>query len=120
MRTILASRIKRERRRCRLTQDDLASMLRPYFPSRNYPSRATVANWEIDRAEVPAEVLPWLARLFNVTTDYLLGLPAQTADNDRPTEDHLPAAKAAIDRLAAANRLPVGGARGRRASRKGR
>ena len=110
MTTILAASIKRERKRLGMTQDAVAQALRPHFSGGVYPSRATVANWEIDRADVPAEVLPWLARLFKVTTDSLLGLPAKAARNVLPTVSDLGAAEPAGDGHAAAVDFAVGAA----------
>lgn len=37
-------------------------------------SEKTVSNWKCGRTDIPSEKLLAMARLWNVTTDYLLGL----------------------------------------------
>lgn len=37
-------------------------------------SRKTVANWQAGRTEIPASAIITMARMWNVTSDYLLGI----------------------------------------------
>lgn len=59
------TRLKSLRESKKLTQVELASMI--------HVIRATLANWEIDRATPDADTLQRLADVFGVSTDYLLG-----------------------------------------------
>ncbi|KEO80970.1 helix-turn-helix domain-containing protein [Tumebacillus flagellatus] len=49
-------------------------------------AKSTYAGYEYDRRDVPNELLPRVAQLYNVTTDYLLGLsnhPQQTQEENK-------------------------------------
>ncbi len=78
MRLSLGKRIKILRTDLKLTQAELAAAIGS--------TRATIANWELDRAEPDAEMLSRLSVFFRVSTDYLVGrtnnpnepLPAQS------------------------------------------
>lgn len=61
----LGTRLKSLREGKELTQVELASMI--------HVNRATLANWEIDRATPDADTLQQLADVFGVSVDYLLG-----------------------------------------------
>ncbi|WP_036372618.1 helix-turn-helix domain-containing protein [Neomoorella thermoacetica] len=61
----LGDKIKQLRKKKDLTQDELASIL--------HVNRATLANWEINRAVPDPATLQRLADFFNVSVDYLLG-----------------------------------------------
>ena len=43
-------------------------------------SEKTVSNWRCGKTEIPATKLLTMAKLFNVTTDYLLGEKPATTD----------------------------------------
>ena len=57
--------IRELRKGKKLTQDDLAPLLNV--------TRATLANWEVNRADPNLEDLNKIADFFNVSVDYLLG-----------------------------------------------
>ena len=59
-------RIKDLRTEHKMTQKQLAELL--------HVRNTTISAWEANIAEPPYETLAELARLFQVTTDYLLGL----------------------------------------------
>ncbi|PRR71961.1 helix-turn-helix domain-containing protein [Neomoorella humiferrea] len=61
----LGDKIKQLRKKKDLTQDELASII--------HVNRATLANWEINRAVPDPTTLQLLADFFNVSVDYLLG-----------------------------------------------
>jgi len=61
----LGDRIRKLRKKKSLTQDELASLMNV--------NRATLANWEINRAVPDLFTLQRFADFFNVSTDYLLG-----------------------------------------------
>lgn len=63
---MLGSRISELRAARNWTQVDLAKRLSV--------AKQTVSNWENDNIQPSIEMLVRLAKLFNVTTDYLLGL----------------------------------------------
>ena len=63
---MLGSRITELRSACGWTQVDLAKRLGV--------AKQTVSNWENEKIQPSIEMLVRLAKLFNVTTDYLLGL----------------------------------------------
>lgn len=62
----LGSRIKSERRKLNLSQQELGERL-------GYFKKDTISLWENGKRAVPLEVLVKLAKEFNVSTDYLLG-----------------------------------------------
>ncbi|MCK8824880.1 helix-turn-helix domain-containing protein [Fuchsiella alkaliacetigena] len=62
----LAKRIKKLRKEFDLTQEKLAKKVGV--------SRATIAGYETKGKEPPYDTLTKLAEIFNVSTDYLLGL----------------------------------------------
>ncbi|PYE42117.1 helix-turn-helix protein [Paenibacillus barcinonensis] len=66
MSSITGQRIKIERSRSSLSQDDLAEKL-------GY-KRTNIANYEAGRVTPPSDALAKMARIFNVSSDYLLGL----------------------------------------------
>jgi transcriptional regulator with XRE-family HTH domain len=78
----LGSRIRHLRKERDMTQDQLAAII--------HVNRATLANWEIDRATPDLATLQRLADFFNTTTDYLLGRtsdPAPPVLNDITPEE---------------------------------
>ena len=68
---MLGNRIKELRRKNHLTQAQLAEKLNV--------ARSAVALWEIDNTDPNLTNIISLARVFNVTTDYLLGLVDTTS-----------------------------------------
>lgn len=70
----LGDRIRKLRKSKNLTQEELAAHI--------HINRATLANWEINRAAPDIETLQLLAEFFKVSTDYLLCL----TDNPHPVD----------------------------------
>lgn len=68
---MLGNKIKELRRKNHLTQAQLAEKLNV--------ARSAVALWEIDNTDPNLTNIISLARVFNVTTDYLLGLVDTTS-----------------------------------------
>lgn len=60
----LGTQIKELRKKSDITQEDLAKLL-------GCP-RGTVSNWEIDRSEPDSAMLGRIAKVFNVSLDYLM------------------------------------------------
>lgn len=71
--TNLSNRLKALRSEEKLSQKALAEKI--------YVSQQTVAKWELNTATPNPETIVKLARLFNCTTDYLLGI------SDKKTPD---------------------------------
>lgn len=65
--------IKRLRNRDGYTQKELAVAL--------HVKPTTISGWEIGRNEPSVDMIQRMAKLFNVTTDYLLGV-SSSANND--------------------------------------
>ena len=63
---MLGARIKELRKEFGLSQVDLASRLEV--------TKQTISNWENGNIQPSVDMLVGLANVFNVTTDYLLGL----------------------------------------------
>lgn len=68
-------RLKQLREERNLTQADLAKTI--------HVPRATLANWEINRADPGIKMAQYLADYFKVSVDYLLG----RSDNPGPTDE---------------------------------
>lgn len=77
--TNLSNRLKELRAQENLSQRALAEKI--------YVSQQTVAKWELNTATPNPETIVKLARLFNCTTDYLLGISdKKTPDNNYAVE----------------------------------
>ena len=63
---MLGARIKELRKAFGLSQVDLASRMEV--------TKQTISNWENENIQPSVDMLVGLANVFNVTTDYLLGL----------------------------------------------
>ena len=63
---MLGARIKELRKEFGLSQVDLASRMEV--------TKQTISNWENENIQPSIDMLVALANVFNVTTDYLLGL----------------------------------------------
>ena len=63
---ILGTRISQLRKENGWTQKQLADMLKV--------DNTTISSWELGKNDVPTAILIELAKLFDTTTDYLLGL----------------------------------------------
>ena len=63
---MLGTRIKELRKEFGLSQVDLASRMEV--------TKQTISNWENENIQPSIDMLVGLANVFNVTTDYLLGL----------------------------------------------
>ena len=63
---MLGARIKELRKAFGLSQVDLASRMEV--------TKQTISNWENENIQPSIDMLVGLANVFNVTTDYLLGL----------------------------------------------
>ena len=63
---MLGARIKELRKEFGLSQVDLASRMEV--------TKQTISNWENENIQPSIDMLVGLANVFNVTTDYLLGL----------------------------------------------
>ncbi|EPH96514.1 DNA-binding helix-turn-helix protein [Enterococcus faecalis 13-SD-W-01] len=70
---MLKDRLKELRTQKKLTQAELAKKLSV--------SQQTIGSWEVGRAEPNSETLALLADLFNVSTDYLLGIEKAQSNN---------------------------------------
>jgi len=60
------NKLKETRERAALKQSELAILLKT--------TQATISNWENDKSEIDNESLKRLCQIFNVSSDYLLGL----------------------------------------------
>lgn len=58
------------------------NMTQPMLAEEMNVSQSTVASWENDRRKISNEDLVHLARLFRVTTDYILGISATSIDDE--------------------------------------
>ena len=67
---MLHQRIKELRQSCGWSQVDLGKKLNV--------TKQTVSNWENDNIQPSVEMLVRLSKIFNVSTDYLLGLDDRT------------------------------------------
>lgn len=65
--------LKELRKDNNITQNELAKML--------MTTQRTISNWESGRNEPPYEMLKKYSKIFNVSTDYILGL----TENPRPS-----------------------------------
>ena len=63
---MLGTRIKELRKEFGLSQVDLAAQMEV--------TKQTISNWENENIQPSVDMLVGLANVFNVTTDYLLGL----------------------------------------------
>ncbi|MNW45652.1 HTH-type transcriptional regulator ImmR [compost metagenome] len=63
---LMGSRIRGERKNAGLTQEELAEKLKK--------QRTNVANYEAGRVVPPGDVLKEMSSIFNVETDYILGV----------------------------------------------
>jgi transcriptional regulator with XRE-family HTH domain len=78
-------RLKQLREERNLTQEDLAKII--------HVPRATLANWEIDRADPGIKMAQYLADFFKASTDYLLG----RSDNPGPSDEIISAIQTPIE-----------------------
>lgn len=76
---IVGKRIKELRKRLSLTQEELAE--------RVGVSRSALANYESGLREPKGDILVRFAKVFNITTDYLLGKAGRT-NNPKPTDNN--------------------------------
>lgn len=70
---LMGSRIREERLKSGMSQDELAEKLGM--------KRANISNYEAGRVIPPGNILLELSKIFNVTTDYLLGLSIDAEEN---------------------------------------
>ena len=63
---VFCERLRELRKTLSLTQKELASILQT--------NNSSICDWECGRTEPDLETLTKIARFFDVTTDYLLGL----------------------------------------------
>ena len=68
--------IKELREKAELTMEEMADRLKVYNVN---PSKSMISRWENDKAEPSMEYARILAKFFNVSLDYLLGI---TEDNE--------------------------------------
>lgn len=85
--------IKELREKAELTMDEMADRLKAYNVS---PSKSMISRWENDKAEPSMEYARILAKFFNVSLDYLLGL-----NNDKELEK----AEQKIEELSEENKI---------------
>ena len=86
--TVLALRIRQLRKKNHLTQEALADKLRKQFNIKT--DRPTVSRWETDKQVPEMYAISCLAKIFNVTIDYLNGTDCNaiyTIDNAIPLPD---------------------------------
>lgn len=69
----MGSKIRDLRKEKRLSQTELGKLI--------HVSQQTVTAWENNKAEPTSSAVVQLAEVFNVTTDYLLGRPEKTDDD---------------------------------------
>lgn len=87
----LGTRIKRLRAEMGATQEETAHALKV--------SRATLANWEIDRTKPDPQTLALLSRYFGVSVDYLLGIEPPTRERKSPSSpNHVKRLYEVVDR----------------------
>ncbi|MBU5486984.1 helix-turn-helix domain-containing protein [Clostridium sp. MSJ-8] len=67
--------IKELREKTGLTMDEMADRLKSYGVN---PSKSMISRWENDKAEPSMEYARILARFFDISLDYLLGLDTDT------------------------------------------
>lgn len=70
--------IEAERARHNLTRLELSKSLSV--------SRATYSNWQNGKSEIPGAVIIAMSKLFNVTSDYLLGISQADPHKDTTTK----------------------------------
>lgn len=83
MNNIIGKRIKEERKYKKLTQTELSNVSKEYGLKVH---RVTIAKWEAGIQKVTSDNLVILARCFNTTTDYLLGLSEIRSNNAKTNE----------------------------------
>lgn len=89
--------LKQLRTQAGLTQNQLADKLRV--------SKSVVSYYELQERYPSPEVLLKLASIFNVTTDYLLGLdPTRTLNLEGLTDDDVTVVKQLVDHLRQKNK----------------
>ena len=69
--------IKELREKAGLTMDEMADRLKAYNVN---PSKSMISRWENDKAEPSMEYARILARFFDVSLDYLLGLDTNDSE----------------------------------------
>lgn len=69
---LFGDRLKELRKNNNLTQDDIAKMFNV--------TKNAVYSWEVNKTQPSMEIIVALAKYFNVTTDYLLGLNKNDID----------------------------------------
>ena len=74
---MFGEKLKELRKTKNLTQTDIAKMFNV--------TDATVSTWEVGKAQPSFDILIELAKYFNVSTDYLLGI----TDSDKPKIEKL-------------------------------
>ena len=91
MDNIVGDRIRKERKRLGLTQEELAEKI-------NVSGKSVISNYEQSHSNPDLDTIKLFAKYFNCTTDYLLGL----SDHTRP--ESLKAEEIELDfRIAASN-----------------
>lgn len=83
MNSIIGKRIKEERKYKKMTQIELSNVLKEYGLKVH---RVTIAKWETGIQRVSIANLIILAKCFNTTTDYLLGLSEIRSNNAKTNE----------------------------------
>ena len=78
---VLGQRLKELREARQMSQKQLADLVNL--------SQQTIGHYEVDRAEPSITTLEQLARIFNTTTDYLLGLSASRYPRELTTIDRV-------------------------------
>lgn len=81
----ISEMIKRLRNRENYTQKELATALQV--------KPTTVSGWEIGRNEPSVDMIQRMAKFFNVTADYLLGVSSSNDDNESDLSKALNAAR---------------------------
>ncbi len=78
--TTIGSRIHKARKKCGLTQQQVANRLNVV--------RTSISNWESGTRTPDAESLSKLADLFDVTTDFLLGKESKVTSQEQISNVH--------------------------------
>ncbi|WP_172408146.1 helix-turn-helix transcriptional regulator [Desulfosporosinus sp. FKA] len=82
MDNIVGHRIREERKRLNLTQDELAQKI-------NVSGKSVISNYEQGYSKPDLDTIITLAKLFDCSSDYLLGLSSYTKHDNKKNNDEI-------------------------------
>ena len=91
----IGARIRRLRKEAGLSQEELSTL--------TYVSRETVRDWEKDACRLKSDALVALAKCFQVSADFILGIDTANIRLDRLTEDEAKAVTMLVQAMEKAN-----------------